>query len=84
MNPPVRDELLVNIAKLHTTKLGVERIRKNLSLDAGDDVVCWCGEQIRNPAAEVRKCGKNFYVRVGDCEITVHARSGTIITAHRI
>lgn len=34
------------------------------------------------PVAEVRKRGKNFYVRVGDCEITVHAQSGTIITAH--
>jgi len=84
VNSAVRDELFANLILLHTTELGAERIRRNLSLDAGDDVVRWCEERIREPAAEVRKNGKNFYVRVGDCEITVHARSGTIITAHRI
>lgn len=82
MNSAVRDQLLANLVLLHTTELGAERIRRNLSLDAGDDVVCWCRERIRDPAAEGRKRGKNFYVRVGDCEITVHAQSGTIITAH--
>lgn len=82
MNSAVRDQLLANLVLLHTTELGAERIRRNLSLDAGDDGVCWCRERIWDPAAEVRKRGKNFYVQVGDCEITVHAQSGTIITAH--
>ncbi|MDR0981272.1 MAG: DUF3781 domain-containing protein [Methanocalculaceae archaeon] len=84
MDAADKEELFANLAKLHTTELGTGRIRKNLSLDAANDVESWCREQIRNPAAEVRKNGKNFYVRVGDCEITVHARSCTIITAHRI
>lgn len=82
MNPAVRDELFASLEKLHTTGPGAERVRKNLSLDAGEDVVRWCRELVQNPEAEIRKCGKNVYVRVGDCEITVHARSGTIITAH--
>lgn len=36
-----RNELLVNIDKLHTTDLGVVRIKKNLTLNT-DDVVAWC------------------------------------------
>ena len=42
-----RNELLVNIDKLHTTDLGVVRIKKNLTLDT-DDVVAWCRAVIEN------------------------------------
>ena len=34
-------ELIRNLDKLHTTKLGVGRIKKNLLLDV-DHVVKWC------------------------------------------
>ena len=34
-------DLLNNLNKVHTTKLGVERIRKNLGLVDVDDVVAW-------------------------------------------
>lgn len=34
------NELLKNLDKLHTTELGVERIKRNLSLDT-DDVLLW-------------------------------------------
>ncbi len=33
-------DLLKNLDKLHTTKLGIKRIKRNLSLDT-DDVVGW-------------------------------------------
>ena len=39
------DELLKNLDKLHTTELGVERIKRNLFLDT-DDVVVWCKAKI--------------------------------------
>ena len=39
------DELLKNLDKLHTTELGVERIKRNLFLDT-DDVVGWCKAKI--------------------------------------
>ena len=84
MDAANRDELLASLPKLHTTMLGAERVRKNLSLNATDDVVNWCREQIKNPAATIRKNGKNFYVQIDGCEITIHSRSCTIITAHRI
>ena len=34
-------ELIENIEKLHTTKLGAQRIKGNLQLDTAD-VVGWC------------------------------------------
>ena len=39
------NELLDNIDKLHTTELGVIRIKKNLSLET-EDVVEWCKDRI--------------------------------------
>lgn len=77
------NELLENLDKLHTTELGIERIRRNLSLDV-EDVVKWCREQVNSAQAEISRKGKNWYVRVDGCVITVNAYSYTIITAHSI
>ena len=76
-------ELLNNIAKLHTTELGSVRIKRNLSLDC-DDTVVWCREQINSPEAVIERKGKNWYITVNSCIITVNAYSYTIITAHKI
>ena len=76
-------EMIFNLDKLHTTDLGVVRIKKNLSLDV-DDVVRWCRDKIQNPNALIIRRGKNWYVDIDDCEITVNAYSYTIITAHKI
>lgn len=78
------EELRANLRMLHTTELGAERIRRNLSLENVDDVVSWCREQITKPDTQIRKNGKNWYARAGDDEITIHSRSYTIITAHKI
>ena len=74
--------LLDNIQKVHTTKMGVDRIRRNLILDRDVDVVEWCCERILNKEAVVERNGKNWYVRIDGCVITVNASSYTIITAH--
>ena len=76
------NELILNLAKLHTTKLGIERIKKNLDLGE-EDVVSWCRELIRDPSSQILRKGKNWYIRVASCEITVNAHSYTIITAHQ-
>lgn len=76
------DLLLSKLDQLHTTDLGAERIRKNLRLDT-DDVVCWCREKIKAANASITRRGKNWYITVDGCEITVNAHSYTIITAHR-
>ena len=74
--------LLSNIDKLHTTPLGVKRIRKNLNLPDTDDVVLRCREMIRSKNAVTVRNGKNWYVTADGAVITVNAVSYTIITAH--
>lgn len=75
-------ELLNHLDKLHTTELGVVRIKRNLSLDT-DDIVEWCKDKISSAHAIITRRGKNWYVNVDDIVITVNAHSCTIITAHR-
>lgn len=76
------NKLIENLNKLHTTALGVERIKRNLSLDTSD-VICWCKEKVGLPHAIITRSGKNWYVSVEDCVITVNAHSYTVITAHK-
>ncbi|MDR3119359.1 MAG: DUF3781 domain-containing protein [Mediterranea sp.] len=75
------NDLLSNIDKIHTTELGVVRIKKNLSIET-DDVVSWCKCQIQQANSIVRN-GKNWYAYVGNVIITINANSYTIITAHK-
>lgn len=77
------NELILNLGKLHTTVLGVDRIRKNLRLDT-DDVVNWCRKKIKESNSDISRKGKNWYINVDDCVITVNAYSYTIITAHKL
>ena len=78
----VPNELLNKLDKLHTTELGVIRIKKNWSLDT-DDVVEWCIEKINSDNSVITRNGKNWYVHIDACIITVNAHSYTIITAHK-
>lgn len=77
-----KEALLSHLDRLHTTDLGVVRIQKNLSLDTGD-VVAWCRESIQAADAVIYREGKNWYIEIEGCIITVNAHSYTIITAHR-
>lgn len=76
------NDLIENIEKLHTTEMGVGRIRKNLSIET-EDVVQWCKMKILQNSTSIEKRGKNWYAAVGDFVITVNAHSYTIITAHK-
>lgn len=78
-----RELLLASLHKLHTTQLGVERIKRNLSL-SDDDVVSWCCKMIQDPSCVVTRKGKNWYATVSQVIITINVYSNTIITAHRI
>lgn len=78
-----KNELILNLDKLHTTELGVVRMKRNLSLEV-DDVVRWCRDKIQNLNALITRAGKNWYVNVDDYKITINAYSYTIITAHKI
>ena len=76
------NDLLKNMKKIHTTELGIMRIKRNLELET-KDVVNWCKQKIKQ-AEDVCKKGKNWYVYNGDCKITINANTFTIITAHKI
>ncbi len=78
----VSNELILNLDKLHTTELGVIRIKKNLSLNT-ENVVDWCKTKIKSKNAKIARNGKNRYINIDDCVITVNASSYTIITAHK-
>ena len=81
----MKNDLIENIEKLHTTTMGVDRIRRNLELsDDVKDVVVWCRQKILDTNAEFIRQGKNWYVRINDCIFTVNAYSYTIITAKKV
>lgn len=82
MNDKTSNDLLLNIHSLHTTQLGVDRIRKNLLLETAD-VIGWCKDLIENPGTVITRKGKNWYAAKDGCIITVNAHSYTIITAHK-
>ncbi len=77
------NDLIENIDKLHTTEMGVERIKRNLQIET-DDIVQWCKVQILDDDATIERIGKNWYVTIEKYKITVNAHSYTVITAHKI
>ena len=80
----MKNELLENFVKLHTTPMGVDRIRRNLELsDDVKDVVAWCRQKILDNHADISRQGKNWYIKIDGCIFTVNAFSYTIITAHK-
>ena len=80
----MKNELILNIDKLHTTPLGAVRIRRNLLLEADDVVAWWCRQRILAPGCTIDRTGKNWYATISGCRITVNAHSYTIITAHKL
>jgi len=70
-----------DIEKIHTTPLGIMRIKRNLELDT-DDIVSWCKKEIKKSKSKIKK-GKNWYIYSENSIITINASSYTIITAHK-
>lgn len=78
-----KENLLSNIDNIHTTEMGIERIRKNLKLD-NENVVEYCKNKIQNQNCMIYKQGKNWYCEIDNMKITINSYSYTIITAHMI
>lgn len=78
-----KEILLSNIDKVHTTEMGIDRIKKNLRLDT-DDVVEWCRKKVLDEGCNIYKRGKNWYCEIDNIKITINSYSYTIITAHMI
>ncbi len=73
--------LLDHLDQLHTTEMGIDRIKKNLKIDVAD-VVEYCKSKILDQSCNVYKQGKNWYCEVDPIRITINSYSYTIITAH--
>ena len=78
-----KEILLSNIGKTHTTKMGIDRIKRNLKLDT-NDVVNYCKNKVLDKDCNIYKQGKNWYCEIDNIKITINSYSYTIITAHTI
>lgn len=73
--------LIDNIDKIHTTQMGIDRIKKNLKLNT-DDIVEYCKDLIMNRNCHIYQQGKNWYCEIDNVRLTVNSYTYTIITAH--
>ncbi len=78
-----KEVLLSNIDKVHTTEMGIDRIKRNLKLDV-NDVVEYCRAKVLDKNCNIYKQGKNWYCEIDGVKITINSNSYTIITAHRL
>lgn len=73
-----KEVLLSNVDKVHTTKRGIDRIKKNLKTDT-NDVVEYCKNKVLNKNCNIYRQWKNWYCEIGNIKITVNSYSYTII-----
>lgn len=52
-----KNELLMNIYKIHTTYLGISRIKRNLGIE--EDVVEFCKNKVLDKKSLIYRKGKN-------------------------
>ncbi len=78
-----KENVLSNINRLHTTKMGFIRIKNNLKLET-NEVLDYCKKLIENNNSIIYKKGKNYYCEMNNIIITINSYSYTIITAHII
>lgn len=79
----MKEKLILNINKIHTTEMGLKRIKNNLYLNNIDPVE-FCKNMILNTKTAIYKKGKNYYCEASNIKITINSYSYTIITAHLI
>ena len=65
--------LTQNLDKIHTTQMGVERIRRNLGLQT-DDVVAWCKDAVKNADIMLLEKAKT-YKRMNKAAVIRHVDS---------
>lgn len=76
------NNLVSHIDLLHTTKLGEERIIKNLGITG--EVINYLKKKILDNKANIYKRGKNYYCEIDNIIITINSHNYCVITAHKI
>ena len=79
----MNNELLNNIDKIHTTELGIKRLRNNLEIN-NEDIINYLKKKINNDNSKISKKGKNYYCEIDNIIITINSYNYCIITAHMI
>ena len=74
------DLLKNNVDKIHSTSMGIDRIKRNLNLDI--DVVEYIKKTVLDSKTIINKKGKNYYCENNNIIVTINSNSYTIITAH--
>lgn len=77
----MKNGLLLNINRIHTTEQGKQRIKNNINLKSIDPVE-YCINVVKNKDCLINKKGKNWYCELDNIVITINSYSYTIITAH--
>ena len=75
--------LLDNIDKVHTTEMGIDRIKRNLKIDT-TDVVEYCKNKVLDKNCNIYKQGKNWYCEVENIKITINSYNYTRIIHEHI
>ena len=73
------NDLLNNTDKIHTTKLGLERIKKNVNIDD----IEFIKKIVLKKDSFIYKKGKNYYCEIDNLIITINSYNYCVITAHR-
>ena len=81
INAP-KEVLKNHIPLIHNTELGEERINKNTGLYP-DEILSEIKDAliVNTNLSEVKRIGKNYYLKYRDVEFTINASSYTVITA---
>lgn len=78
----LKECVISNIDKVHTTRLGKERIINHIKIDE-NDIVDYLKNKIQDDKCSVFKRGKNYYCDIDDLRITLNSFNYCIITAHK-
>jgi hypothetical protein len=54
----MENTLIKNLSKVHTTSMGIERIKSNLKIEC-NDLVAYCKDLIEKESAIIERKGKN-------------------------
>ena len=78
-----KEILINNINLLHSTEMGLARIKNNLKLK-DVNIISFCKNIVLDKDCNIYKKGKNWYCEMDNIRITINSYSYTIITAHLI
>lgn len=79
----MKNDLLLNIDKIHTTELGLKRIKNNLN-SQNKKIIEYIKKIIQKDNCNIFKKGKNYYCEIDNIIITINSYNYCIITVHMI